>query len=505
MKEEAAPQLVDPQPNTKPETQNVSPTSVAVDPTVHQPVKAKPSPARSDVAVVGEPKIKDHATPSQEKDDEKGDEKSDEKKEAIEAKQEKNMTLFSRFVRACYAPELPDESKDFKSKEKIANERREKATEEVVARMMKGWDITEKPCNVCGIPLMNRYVLFNTCRYMSASNENSHKAVATLLYCSPDKLYTECPVCGPAKPKNESDLLGMEFTQGATSNVESITETTSPSLIVPQGNKSVKQIREDVEAEIGMRLVVGWTICENNNCTDCNLPLLRSPDQSSVQCVLCGVVSHKEVDIAKYHNEVGNRVLQGWTLTQNECVKCGTKMMQDELGQKECVLCVNNVSIKVDLPSNFDFSNETDLKALLCRLQTSQLNAVFCQSKVNEKSTPNTDSNVPVEVESPHGKPLPSPFWNNHTPKTSSAMPSQKLTHPPFLPTTPNSHERIQEDVQNNANDDVLHALTIQLEAAKNRLNNPVGDTLTEQQKYQQEDLELITKLSNAMEALSKL
>jgi len=477
VKEEAAPQLVDPQPNTKPETQNVSPTSVAVDPTVHQPVKAKPSPARSDVAVVGEPKIKDHASPSQEKDDEKSDEKSDEKKEDIEAKQEKNMTLFSRFFRACYAPELPDESKDLKSTEQIANERREKATEEVVSRMMKGWDITEKPCNVCGIPLMN----------------------------SPDKLYTECPVCGPAKPKNESDLLGMEFAQGATSNVESITETTSPSLIVPQGNKSVKQIREDVETEIGMRLVVGWTICENNNCTDCNLPLLLSPDQSSVQCVLCGVVSHKEIDIAKYHNEVGNRVLQGWTLTQNECVKCGTKMMQDELGQKECVLCGNNVSIKVDLPSNFDFSNETDLKVLLRRLQTSQLNAVFCQSKLNEKSTPNTDSNVPVEVESPHGKPLPSPIWNNHTPKTSSAMPSQKLTHPPFLPTTPNSHERIQEDVPNNANDDVLHALTIQLEAAKNRLNNPIGDTLTEQQKYQQEDLELITKLSNAMEALSKL
>lgn len=340
---------------------------------------------------------------------------------------------------------------------------------------------------------------------MSCSNEKSHKTVAILLFCSPDKLYTECPICGPAKPKNESDLLGMEFAQGATSNVESSAETKSPRLTVPRENKCVEQIREDVETEIGMRLIIGWTICENNNCTDCNLPLMLSPDKSSVQCVLCGVVSHKEIDIAKYHNEVGNRVLQGWTLTQDECVKCGTKMMQDELGQKECVLCGNNVSIKVDLPSNFDFSNEADLKVLLHRLQTSQLNAVFSQSKVNEKSTPNMDSNFPVQLESPHGKPLPSPIWNNHAPNPSSAIPSQKLTHPPSLPTTPNSHERIQEDVPNSAKNDVLHALTLQLEAAKTRLNNPIGDTLTKQQKYQQEDLELIAKLSNAMAALSKL
>ena len=140
MKEDAAPQLVDPQPNTKPDTQNVSPTSVAMDPSA----KSISKPLAS-------------SNNNQGVDSDNG-----EKKEAIEAKQKKNMTLFSRFFRDCYAPELPDESKDLKSKEQISNERREMATEEVVAHMMKGWDITEKPCSVCGIPLMNRYVLLNT-------------------------------------------------------------------------------------------------------------------------------------------------------------------------------------------------------------------------------------------------------------------------------------------------------------------------------------------------------
>ena len=139
MKEETAPQLVDPQPNTKPETQNVSPTSVAMDPTA----KSFSKPPTSSSNVQGT------------------DSDNGVKKEDIEAKQEKNMTLFSRFFRACYAPELPDESKDLKSEEQIANEKREKATEEVVARMMKGWDITEKPCSICGIPLMTRYVSLN--------------------------------------------------------------------------------------------------------------------------------------------------------------------------------------------------------------------------------------------------------------------------------------------------------------------------------------------------------
>eukprot|EP00815_Leptocylindrus_aporus_P006555 CAMPEP_0116064568 /NCGR_PEP_ID=MMETSP0322-20121206/9193_1 /TAXON_ID=163516 /ORGANISM="Leptocylindrus danicus var. apora, Strain B651" /LENGTH=436 /DNA_ID=CAMNT_0003550613 /DNA_START=42 /DNA_END=1352 /DNA_ORIENTATION=+ len=420
VKEEAAPQLVDPQPNTKPETQNVSPTSVAVDPTVHQPVKAKPSPARSDVAVVGEPKIKDHASPSQEKDDEKSDEKSDEKKEDIEAKQEKNMTLFSRFFRACYAPELPDESKDLKSEEQIANEKREKATEEVVSRLMKGWDITEEPCSICGIPLMT----------------------------SPDKLHTECPICGPAGSQEKSDLPGMEFAQGATSNVATRTQPKSSKL------------------------------------TDQNLNNVA------------GQVSDKP----------------------------------------------SNMTLSLDLPSDFDFSNTVAVEGLLKHLQTKQTNAVVgrsmssqysfgsgnvigpkpsVSSRQNFSQPCNTrQSGASVLVPSPYSTgnlqhtriPPPQQFVNAPPQQFVNAPPQQFVNAPPqqFAQPVVQSHNNTmhghsQDDGTTHMGEDLMNTLTLQLEAANQKLVNPEGRTLAEQIKNQQETVDLIKQLSTTMEKLNKL
>jgi len=382
VKEETAPQLVDPQPNTKPETQNVSPTSVAMDPTA----KSFSKPPTSSSNVQGT------------------DSDNGVKNEDIEAKQEKNMTLFSRFFRACYAPELPDESKDLKSTEQIANERREKATEEVVSRLMKGWDITEEPCSICGIPLMT----------------------------SPDKLHTECPICGPAGSQEKSDLPGMEFAQGATSNVATRTQPKSSKL------------------------------------TDQNLNNVA------------GQVSDKP----------------------------------------------SNMTLSLDLPSDFDFSNTVAVEGLLKHLQTKQTNAVVGRSMSSQYSfgsgnvigpKPSVSSrqnfSQPCNTRQSGASVLvPSPYSTGNLQHTRIPPPQQFVNAPPqqFAQPVVQSHNNTmhghsQDDGTTHMGEDLMNTLTLQLEAANQKLVNPEGRTLAEQIKNQQETVDLIKQLSTTMEKLNKL
>jgi len=276
------------------------------------------------------------------------------------------------------------------------------------------------------------------------------KAVAILLYCSPDKLHTECPICGPAGSKEKSDLPGMEFAQGASSNVASSTQTH------PKSSKLTDQNLNNIAEQVS--------------------------DKPS------------------------------------------------------------NMTLSLDLPSDFDFSNTVAVEGLLKHLQTKQTNAVVGRvmssqysfgsanvivpkpsvgSRQNFSQPCNTrQSGASVFVPSPYSTgnlqhtPIPpSQQFINPPPQQFVNAPPQKFVNVPpqqFAQPALQSHNNIkhgysQDDGTTHVGEDLMNTLTLQLEAANQKLVNPEGRTLAEQIKNQQETVDLIKQLSTTMETLNKI
>ena len=282
------------------------------------------------------------------------------------------------------------------------------------------------------------------------------KAVAIPLFRSPDKLHTECPICGPAGSKEKSNLLGMQLAQGATSNVASSTQTQ------PKSSKLSDQ--------------------NLNN--------------------IAGQVSDKPTPM----------------------------------------------TLSLDLPSDFDFSNSVAVEGLLKHLQTKQTNAVVgrgmsshLSSGPANKTTPKPSASSRQNFSQPFntrqsGAPVftPSPYATGNlqytrippshqftNPPPQQQVPPQQFVNPPpqhsgnappqqFAQPAVQSHHNTmygysQDDGSTHMGEDLMNTLTLQLEAANQKLVNPKGSTLAEQIKNQQETVDLIKQLSTTMEKLNKM
>uniref|UniRef100_A0A7S2KKL1 Uncharacterized protein n=1 Tax=Leptocylindrus danicus TaxID=163516 RepID=A0A7S2KKL1_9STRA len=239
-------------------------------------------------------------------------------------------------------------------------ERREQATAEIVRKMMEGWTIMETPCPTCGIPLMSHHQIEST---------------------------AECPLCGPPPP--------VPVPEEAPAPVVPVVISGNQVLLsVKEEADDVQSRREKASAEIGNRLLSGWTLVEETKCGECSLPVLQK--DGIEECVICGQAKKlTEEEKAKATIEIGKRVLDGWKLTNCPCKTCELPLMRNLSGEDECVKCGKSVQITLDMPSDFDFRDQKALEGLLLQLQRKQKTANVVQGKDNASAS--KDATAPVQ------------------------------------------------------------------------------------------------------------